>query len=236
MPLVRNAALLALALAILPTVAAADGATLCTIPAGTHVTFLLNAPLSSAKNQTGEAFGFTLVHPIDAPGCTIPVDGAVGLGLVFLSGASGSNGHEGDLTIRPDSIRTPDGRVVTFDDQRIGINGRNRKIASTLLGFVPFAGIAAGYIRGSDIRIDDKTPIDTVLLHPATVTRSDSPTPLPSAIALPSPTAIARPSPTAIAAPTPARTAIASPTPLETAIASPSPTPTQKPGPGPAPE
>jgi hypothetical protein len=140
----------------------------------------------------------------------------VGLGLVFLSGASGSNGHEGDLTIRPDSVRTPDGRVVTFDDQRIGINGRNRKIASTLLGFVPFAGIAAGYIRGSDIHIDDKTPIDTVLLHPATVTKAGSPTPLPTAIALPLPTAIAVPSPTASVAP--------------------SPEPTEKPGPGPAPE
>ncbi len=210
-PLVRSAALFASVIAIVPSGAPADDANICTIPAGTHVTFLLDAPLSSAKNQTGEAFGFTLVHPIEAPSCTIPADGAVGLGLVFLSGASGSNGHEGDLTIRPDSIRTPDGRVVTFDDQRIGINGRNRKIASTLLGFVPFAGVAAGYIRGSDIRIDDKTPIDTVLLHPATVTKAGSPA-------------------------SPAPTAIASPTPEATATASPSPTPTEKPGPGPAPE
>ncbi len=215
-PLVRSAALFASFVAVVPSGAPADDGSICTIPAGTHVTFLLDAPLSSAKNRTGEAFGFTLVHPIEAPGCTIPVDGAVGLGLVYLSGASGSNGHEGDLTIRPDSIRTPDGRIVTFDDQRIGINGRNRKIASTLLGFVPFAGIAAGYIRGSDIHIDDKTPIDTVLLHPAIVTKAGSPTPLPTAIALPSPTAIAIPSPTASIAP--------------------SPEPTEKPGPGPAPE
>jgi hypothetical protein len=188
-PHVRRTALLALSIAISPTAAAAvaDDPSVCVIPAGTHVTFRLNAPLASSKNQTGEAFGFTLVHSIEAPGCTIPSEGAVGLGLVYLSGASGSNGHEGDLTIRPDSIRTPDGRVVTFDDQRIGINGRNRKIASTLLGFVPFAGIAAGYIRGSDIRIDDKTPIDTVLIHPATVTQTAIASPSPAPTTAPGP-------------------------------------------------
>ena len=199
----RSFWLVALLLAATPSSARADESA-CTIPAGTHVTFLLNAPLSSAKNRTGEAFGFTLVRSIDAPGCTVDAEGAVGIGLVYLSGASGASGHEGDLTIRPDSIHLKDGRTVTFDDQRIGINGRNRKIASNVLGFVPFVGIAAGYIRGSDIRIDDKTPIDTVLLHPATVSYA-TPTP----IALPSDPAAPPQSPSP--APSPSASASASP-------------------------
>ena len=181
----RSAWLVALVLAATPLCARADtGDQVCTLPAGTHVTFLLNAPISSSKSQTGEAFGFTLVHAIDVPGCEIEAEGAVGTGLVYLSGASGASGHEGDLTIRPDSIRTTDGREVTFDDQRIGINGKNRKVASTVLGFVPFVGYAAGYIRGSDIHIDEKTPIDTVLMHPAVVYRAK-----PVATSAPSPDA-----------------------------------------------
>ncbi|MBD5606476.1 MAG: hypothetical protein IAI48_15505, partial [Candidatus Eremiobacteraeota bacterium] len=81
---------------------------------------------------------------------------------------AGSQGHEGDLTLRLDSLHTADGRTFSFDDQRFEIDGRNRKIVSGLLGLVPYAGVGARFIRGSDVRVDPSTPIETVLLRSAT--------------------------------------------------------------------
>jgi hypothetical protein len=99
----------------------------------------------------------------------IPATGSMGSGTVVLAGHAGPNGHEGDLTLRLDTLQTADGRVVTFADQRFEIDGRNYKIASGVLGFTPFVGVAARIIRGKEISVDPATPIETVLLHPATI-------------------------------------------------------------------
>jgi hypothetical protein len=37
---------------------------------------------------------------------------------------------------------------------------------SGVLGFIPYAGLGAMFIKGSDISIDPATPIDTVLTQP----------------------------------------------------------------------
>ena len=171
----------------------------CTIPDGTHVLFHLMEPASSNESRTGESFQFALIAPIKTGTCTISPDGATGSGTIYLAGASGSQGHEGDLTLRIDTLRTTDGHYVNFDDQRIGINGKNRKIESAALGFTPFVGLAAMFIRGSDIKIDANTPIETVLLHPASFT--DSPAPVPPRFSSPA------------ATPAPAQTAQASASP-----------------------
>jgi hypothetical protein len=149
------------------------------IAAGTRVQFHLTAPVSSSQSRTGQRFAFALLSPIVLDGSTIPVDGSTGSGTIVLAGHAGPNGHEGDLTLRIDSLRTADGRVVTFADQDFEINGKNYKIATGVLGFVPFVGIGAHIIRGNEITVDPSTPIETVLLHPATI--AYPPTPHPSA-------------------------------------------------------
>jgi hypothetical protein len=138
------------------------------IPAGTRLRFHVDAPLSSNGSKTGQAFGFILLDPIQVDGRVIAASGAVGSGTVFLAGHAGNQGHEGDLTLRLDSLNTTGDAGVTFDDQRFQINGRNRKAAATILGFVPYAGLGAMFIRGSDVRVEPSTPIETVLLRPAT--------------------------------------------------------------------
>ena len=139
------------------------------VPAGAHVRFHLDAALSSAKSKTGQHFSFTLLDPIEVASNVLAAAGAPGDGTVMLAGHAGNSGHEGDLTLRLDSVRSVDGSRLAFADQRVQINGRNRKVAAGVLGFVPFAGIGARFIRGSEIQVAPDRPIETVLKKPATV-------------------------------------------------------------------
>lgn len=166
------------------TVAFADTTAMNTsaryVPAGTRLKFHLTAPIQSNESKTGQAFYFSLLTPIVLGDTSIPIEGTTGSGTVYLAGHAGSSGHEGDLTLRLDSLRTTDGQLVQFADQRFKINGRNRKVIGALLGAIPYAGIGARFIRGSDVRVDPTTPIETVLARPATITVESSAAPLPT--------------------------------------------------------
>jgi hypothetical protein len=137
--------------------------TVADVPAQTTLRFHLTEPLSSANSKTGAPFAFVLLDPIVVDGQTLVPSGASGSGTLLLAGHAGPSGHEGDLTLRLDSIQALDGRDVYFADQQLHIDGRNKKIMAGALGFVPFAGLGARFIRGADVRIDPSTPIDTVL-------------------------------------------------------------------------
>jgi len=134
-----------------------------TIPAQTPVRFHLTEAISSNGSKSGTPFTFVLLDPIVAGTTTLVPSGATGSGTLILAGHAGSSGHEGDLTLRLDSIQTSDGRRIMFADQRLRINGHNKKIMAGVLGFIPYAGIGARFIRGADVRIDPDTPIVTLL-------------------------------------------------------------------------
>jgi hypothetical protein len=152
-----------------------------TIPSGTRLRFHLSAPLASDRNKAGDTFSFALLDPVLVDGQVLVAQGAVGTGTVLVSGHNGTLGHEGDLTLRLDRIRVSDAKTVRFADQQFEINGGNRKAESRILGLVPDAGIAALFMRGKEIHVDTATPIQTVLLHPATITESTaSPAPSPT--------------------------------------------------------
>jgi hypothetical protein len=158
----------AAAIVLLATLAAAPPAPGPTaVPAKTAVRFHLTQPVSSNGNKSGTPFTFVLLDPIAVDGRTLVPSGATGAGTLLLAGHAGTSGHEGDLTLRLDSIATPDGHEILFNDQRLRINGLNRKIMAGLLGFIPYAGIGARFIRGEDVRIAARTPITTVLDRPA---------------------------------------------------------------------
>jgi hypothetical protein len=153
-----------------------------TIPQGTRLRFHLGAPLASDRSKAGDTFSFALLDPVVVDGHALVAQGAVGIGTVLVSGHNGTLGHEGDLTLRLDSIRVSDAKTMRFADQQFEINGGNRKAESRILGLVPDAGIAALFMRGKEIRVDTTTPIQTVLAHPATIVdgsaaRASSPTP-----------------------------------------------------------
>ena len=136
------------------------------LPAGTHLRFHLVRPLMSDRNKPGQTFSFVMLGPVAVGGQVVVANGAVGSGTVVLAGHNGTSGHEGDLTLRLDQLPAVNGSQVTFCKQQLRINGRNKKIMSGLLGFIPYAGLGARFIRGSEIHISTKTPIETVLLEP----------------------------------------------------------------------
>lgn len=161
--------MLATATLIAALVASAARAPLpVTLPAGTSIRFHLVRPLMSDRSKSGQPFSFVLLAPVTVAGRVLVANGAVGSGTVVLAGHNGTSGHEGDLTLRLDALPAVNGTRVTFCKQQLRINGRNRKVMSGVLGFIPFAGLGALFIRGSEVRISTSTPIETVLLEPTT--------------------------------------------------------------------
>jgi hypothetical protein len=156
------AAILAAALTAKPVSAPAP----VRLPAGTHIHFHLVRPLMSDRSKSGQRFSFVLVAPVQVGGRVVVADGTVGFGTLVLAGHNGTSGHEGDLTLRLDGIPAVNGAQVIFCQQRLRINGRNRKVLAGVLGFIPFAGVGARLIRGSEVRISTATPIETVLSQP----------------------------------------------------------------------
>jgi len=160
-------------------VAAGDVAPPEIVPAETVLNFHIVQQLSSDKSKTGQAFQFVMDEPVIVNERTILAAGSIGDGTLILAGHAGTSGHEGDLTLRLDSIATTDHQRLLFDDQLLRINGRNKKIASAALGFVPFVGIGARFIRGDDVLIQTTRPIVTVLERDAS-TLAAQPSPVPA--------------------------------------------------------
>jgi hypothetical protein len=152
-----------------------------TIPSGTRLRFHLTTPLASDRNKAGDAFSFALLDPVVIDGHVVVAQGALGTGTVLVSGHNGTLGHEGDLTLRLNRVRVSEAKTVNFADQQFEVNGGNRKAESRILGLIPDAGIAALFMRGKEVRIDTTTPMQTVLLHPATITDAPAePAPSPT--------------------------------------------------------
>jgi hypothetical protein len=148
------------------------------LPAKTALRVHLTEALSSDHSRTGQHFSFVVLDPVAVDGRPLIARGAKGAGTVLLAGKAGTAGHEGDLTLRLDSVPTVGGHKLVFDDQRIRINGRNRKVMSGALGLIPWAGLGARFIRGSEIRIDPRTPITTVLDRAAVTEGPFAPVPV----------------------------------------------------------
>jgi len=151
-----------------PALIAPPAAPLLIVPAKTPLAVHLTAPISSNGSKSGSTFQFVMVDPVVVDGKTVVAAGATGTGTLILAGHAGWSGHEGDLTLRFDGVQTVDGQFLQFDDQRVEINGRNRKVIAFLAGFVPYAGMAAGFIRGSEMSVGPTTVIHTIVKKDAT--------------------------------------------------------------------
>jgi hypothetical protein len=194
------------------------------VPAGTHVRFHLAAPLSSNESKSGQSFGFVLTDAIEVDGRMIAAVGATGAGTLMLAGRAGNRGHEGDLTLRIDSVPTADGGKILFDNQTFEINGVNAKAASMAAGMIPFVGFFAQFIRGQEEHLGVNRIIETVLLRPADVvggtgvvpacaatTAPVSPESLPAPSESPSPGVSATTTPPPTCAPTASPTVLMTP-------------------------
>jgi len=146
-----------------------------TLPIGTRIAFHVNEPLSANKTKTGEQFQFALTEALKYHDQVIIPAGQIGNGTVLLAGHSSMGGHEGDLTLRLDWIQTNDGRFVAFNNQQVKINGKKRSGEVSFLRLIPYVGMGANLMNGSNSEIDQNRVISTTLTQEAKVVQLDLP-------------------------------------------------------------
>jgi len=97
--------------------------TTITLPPGTWVTVRVNEPLSSDRNQTGDAFTGTLLEPIVANGLLIARRGATVTGIVTEAQKAGRVSGVSHLKLELSGIQLADGRQVQVKTKLIDRRG-----------------------------------------------------------------------------------------------------------------
>lgn len=97
--------------------------TTITLPAGTWVTMRLNEPLSSDRNQTGDAFTGTLLEPIIANGILIARRGATVQGIVTEAQKAGRVSGVSHLKLELSGLQLADGRQAQVKTKLIDRKG-----------------------------------------------------------------------------------------------------------------
>jgi hypothetical protein len=127
-----------------------------TIPQGTFVTVRINQPLSSDKNQVGDAFSASLVEPVVVNGIVVAEPGQTMEGRVALAEKHGT-GHPAKLGVQLTTLTLVDGQQAPIQTQLINRRGGTTPggieaggvIATTGLGAA--IGAAAGWGTGAAI-------------------------------------------------------------------------------------
>lgn len=94
-----------------------------TLPPGTWVTVRVNEPLSSDRNQTGDAFTGTLLEPIVANGLLIARRGATVTGIVTEAQKAGRVSGVSHLKLELSGIQLADGRQIQVKTKLIDRRG-----------------------------------------------------------------------------------------------------------------
>jgi hypothetical protein len=119
--------------------------TTITLPVGTWVTVRLNQPLSSDKNQTGDAFTGTLLEPIVANGLLIARRGQTVAGVVTEAQKAGRVAGVSHLKLELTGIQLSDGRQIQVKTQLIDRKGNTSYGRDAFaIGATTAAGAAIG--------------------------------------------------------------------------------------------
>lgn len=94
-----------------------------TVKAGTFVTVRVNQPLSSDRNQVGDAFSATLVRPIVVDGVVVAQRGQLVAGRVAESQKAGRVEGVSKLAIQLTELELVDGQQVPIQSQLISRKG-----------------------------------------------------------------------------------------------------------------
>jgi hypothetical protein len=126
-----------------------------TVPAGTWVTVRVNQPLSSDRNQVGDAFTGTLVEPIVANGYVLARRGEMVAGRVTEVQKAGRVKGVSHLGVEITEIQLADGRQLQVHTQFVDRKGNTsvgRDAAAigttTAVGAAIGAGVAGGFGAG----------------------------------------------------------------------------------------
>jgi hypothetical protein len=119
--------------------------TTITLPANTWVTVRLNEPLSSDRNQTGDAFTGTLLEPIVANGLLIARRGETVSGVVTEAKKAGRVSGVSHLKLELTGIQLADGRQIQVKTKLIDRRGNTSYGRDALaIGATTAAGAAIG--------------------------------------------------------------------------------------------
>jgi hypothetical protein len=94
-----------------------------TLPAGSFVTVRINQPLSSDRNQAGDAFSASLVQPLIVDGVIVAERGQTIGGRVVEAQKAGRVEGTSRLKIQLTDLTLVDGQVVPIQSQLISRNG-----------------------------------------------------------------------------------------------------------------
>jgi len=127
-----------------------------TLKAGTYVTVRVNQPLSSDKNQAGDAFTATLAQPVVVDGVVVAQRGQTIYGHVTEAKKAGRVEGTSRLGVQLTELTLVDGQQTPIQSQMISRNGNTsvgRDVGAiagtTALGAA--VGAAAGWGRGAAI-------------------------------------------------------------------------------------
>jgi hypothetical protein len=119
--------------------------TTITLPPGTWVTIRLNEPLSSDRNQTGDAFTGTLLEPIIANGLLIARRGETVSGMVTEAQKAGRVSGVSHLKLELTGIQLADGRQIQVKTKLIDRKGNTSYGRDAFaIGATTAAGAAIG--------------------------------------------------------------------------------------------
>jgi len=127
-----------------------------TLPAGSFVTVRMNQPLSSDRNQSGDAFSASLVQPVIVDGVVVAQRGQTIGGRVVEAQKAGRVEGTSRLQVQLTDLTLVDGQVVPIQTQLINRNGPTSvgRDAGAIAGTTALGaatGAAAGWGTGAAI-------------------------------------------------------------------------------------
>jgi hypothetical protein len=134
--------------------AMAAAAQVLTLQDGTPVRLRLNRTVSSANAHVGETVDFEVTEPVINQSYVVIPKGAVALGLVTKMETKRRFGRAGELELRIDSVRLPDGRTIP-------LRATPEKGEGDMSGARKAATIAASpvlvWVKGKDVTFEKGT-------------------------------------------------------------------------------
>lgn len=137
------------------------------VPAGTHLSLSVTAPLASNVAKAGDAFAYVIDDDLIVNGVVVVRKGATGGGTVTFAGAAGSHGQEGNLHLRFETLPTTLGNAMPVNTE-LEIDGKKQKLLGKLSGVTWMTGFGQA-VRGGQAVVTPADVLDVVLATPACI-------------------------------------------------------------------
>jgi hypothetical protein len=149
---------------------------------GTPITVVLVDKISSATANVGDTFAVTTSKEVLVDSWIVIPKGANGQGEVLSVDRAGSHGHPGSIGIQMDWVYAVDGEKVKLSSQRKTSEGESKAGVSSTMTIISWAFLglpglfAHNFVKGKDIELDGKHPVDVFVADTVHVVSSTAST------------------------------------------------------------